>query len=215
MRTCFDYLENNIAVIVLLFNAIGIQILAVILVVAPAQFQREIEVRIGTDKAFYLLLDAKTSALLSRGNIDWNGPQTRQCELHPAGRTRSTSLGKVQMQLIRSRSPLRDVIPQIDILTDRAVDSTDIAYQLVIQEQPQIIIAEEAVVQRPGVPFRNGELKIKLHSEIGVVQHSVIVGIRCWLFIHAIGHFSLTITELEIMPICAVRRVAIHRPEII
>ena len=76
------------------------------------------------------------------------------------------------------------VIPQVHILADGAVDTADVAHQLTIQEHPQVIVAEEGVLQRAHIIFRQRKAEGEVHAEEPVVGPSIVtvreVMIRCY-----------------------------------
>ena len=73
-------------------------------------------------------------------------------------------------------SVLPQVVPQVHILAHGGVDAADVAHQLVVQEHPHIIVAEEVVFQRTHIVRRQGELHGVLHPEEAVVVVAVIAG---------------------------------------
>ena len=158
--------------------AVAVSNLADILFVSrPRKIQGECELGIIIYRALNLLLNAQVASLFAGNHVHRHRPQARQSELHPAGGAGSAALGVKQRQGVLTncvRTVFGKMLSQVDILACRLVDTADITDQLVVQEQPQVVVTEEAVLQRPDVVLGDGKLKLELHPEVGVMVDFVI-----------------------------------------
>ena len=58
----------------------------------------------------------------------------------------------------------RQIIPQVDIFTNGAVNTADITDKLIIQKYPQVIITEEVIFQRTDLILGQRELHLLGHA---------------------------------------------------
>ena len=161
---------NFLAVLVILGVGVVVQHFVAGLVI---KLDVEIELLAGLILAHHLLADLQVAGFL----LDVHPGHGGQGEVHVAGGAGGAALGIEEgqgMGLGFGASVPLQVVPQIHILAHGGVDAADVAHQLVIQEHPHIIVAEEVVFQGPHVVRRQGELHGVLHPEEAVVVVAVI-----------------------------------------
>ena len=160
---------NFLAVLVILGVGVVVQHRFSVLVI---KLDVEIELLAGLILAHHLLADLQVAGFL----LDVHPGHGGQGEVHVAGGAGGAALGIEEGQGMGPGGPFLQIVPQIHILAHGGVDAADVAHQLVIQEHPHIIVAEEVVFQRPHIVRRQGELHGVLHPEEAVVVVAVIAG---------------------------------------
>ena len=117
---------------------------------------------------------------ISRRLLERNARDGRQREVHVACGTGCAAFRVEDRQRMRfglcAFFPIDfvDIIPQIDVLADRRMDTADVADKLLIEEDPHIVVTEECVFQRPHIVRRQREFNGVLHPEVGVVRPAVV-----------------------------------------
>ena len=106
--------------------------------------------------------------------LDVDAGDGRKREAHVAGGAGSAALGVEEGERVLACPPLLQIVPQVDILADGGVNAADVADELVIQEHPHVVVAEEVILQRADIILRQREFHSVLHTEEGVVRNAVI-----------------------------------------
>ena len=136
--------------------------------VVEADFK--VEFLCGVVLAHDRLADSELGGLL----LDVHARYRRECKVHVAGRARGSSLGVEEGERMCACLAYFEVVPKIDILADGRVNAADIADEPVVKEHPHIVVAEEVVLQRALIVFREREAYGILHTEEAVVVSSVV-----------------------------------------
>ena len=106
--------------------------------------------------------------------LDVDAGDGRKREAHVAGGAGSAALGVEEGERVLACPPLFQIVPQVNILADGGVNAADVADELVIQEHPHVVVAEEVILQRADIILRQREFHSVLHTEEGVVRNAVI-----------------------------------------
>ena len=179
---------NFLAVLVVPGVSIVIQDLASVLVIEP---DGEIELLVGVVLTQNLLADLQVAGFL----LDVHAGHGGQGEVHVAGGAGGAALGIEEGQGMGPGGPFLQIVPQVHILAHGGVDAAEVAHQLIVQEHPHIIVAEEIVFQGPHVVRRQGELHGVLHAKEAVVPLAVITAGEGAILRGRVPGLSLNVVE--------------------
>ena len=124
---------------------------------------------------------------------------------HVARRTGSASFGveyaeRMFGEIVCFTARRLQIIPQVDVFTDRSVYAAYIAYEFSVKEYPEVVVSEEQVFERSAIAFIKLELDVIAHRVIRVVPLAVVGCGQSGIIFSVIISRSLASVRCEVIP---------------